>query len=475
MDEDEDEPVESSRYSYEAWFADFGELCKVLARSTTDYQAAVHNFVKGRHSDDIDWKAVRLCRAFEFLELNKAALESTGASPPGSRWASGQLLGILYSWLVVMPWKQGVPMPPFADVGEELLRLERMRRKNGIGYEIEQRIVATTSCSDPEEFLAALSPRSRFYSSLFPRGWVSRGHSDETFLLLPSALRDESRELENLALHSIKTNKDQVRAEKAVLSRFLQIADSIGLSIPEDTQRLRGFLDRLEPLPQLWPPDSVLSLMALAQHHGVPTRLLDWSRHPLKAAWFAAARAIETENISDTLSVWSLGLEFLERDRHSPALFTIVTAPAASNPNLRAQEGVFTLANRILVDELPINRRTFDEFVCGFARAKNLQTSGPCFRKITLPRVHAEKLLFLLALEGITRATLFPDFYGVANSIKDMARWYKEGGPGRIRALEHAETFFVSVDTEVKVSDHPNVQQVDASQRPKSESGGASE
>jgi FRG domain-containing protein len=61
-----------------------------------------------------------------------------------------------------------------------------------------------------------------------------------------------------------------------------------------------------------WPPNEVLSLMALAQHHGIPTRLLDWSRHPLKAAWFAASEASESLEKEGLLSVWALSVELLD-------------------------------------------------------------------------------------------------------------------------------------------------------------------
>jgi hypothetical protein len=123
---------------------------------------------------------------------------------------------------------------------------------------------STTSCETSGEFIAALSRRSAAYPSAFPRAWVFRGHSDDAFPLVPTALRNESRALSDLTLFSIKTNLDQAFNEREVLKQFLEVSDSIGLTIPEDTQTLRRWLDLPARKIKEWPPNEVLSLMALA-------------------------------------------------------------------------------------------------------------------------------------------------------------------------------------------------------------------
>ena len=114
-------------------------------------------------------------------------------------------------------------------------------------------MVVITYCDTVAEFIVALSPRSDSYHSLFPRGWVFRGHADDDYELIPTALRNNSVGLRAFTLHEINNNTRQVCAKKRVLGDFLQTSGSINLHVPEDTQTLHTLIDIRADPPPAWP------------------------------------------------------------------------------------------------------------------------------------------------------------------------------------------------------------------------------
>ena len=140
--------------------------------------------------------------------------------------------------------------------------------------------------------------------------------------------------------------------------------------------------------------------------------------------------------------------------RIEPKPFIVITAPSATNSNLRAQEGIFTLAEHIKADASLIDRRPFDEILQHTFQENKLKSPGPWFHRVTLPQTEAEQLCFNLALEGINWAILFPDFYGIVKAMKDAARWYgTNDGPGRKRAQDHLDSFVISYESTINLAD----------------------
>jgi len=234
----------------------------------------------------------------------------------------------------------------------------------------------------------------------------------------------------------------QVQVEAYLLRRFLTVADDAGLPIPGDSPGLRkrlvqttGDITECIEHPRRafmieWPDEELIPLMALAQHHGLPTRLLDWTYSPQVAAYFAAESATRRPGPDgETLSVWALDCRLLASALFSKGpsdarpMIRLVTAPRASNPNLHAQSGVFTIEwiPRVRAD-VPANRCPLDRLELEGTTREARRQLGPLLLHLTLPHSEAHTLLRLLDREGITGARCFPGFGGVARYLHELAR-----------------------------------------------------
>lgn len=245
-----------------------------------------------------------------------------------------------------------------------------------------------------------------------------RGHANSNWKLIPTSLR-EGFHKNNFLLSGIKNLSDIVANEIAMLFHFARSCDRVGISIPNDSILFRNenliltsnengkYFDN----PALWPNPKLYEIMAMAQHHGVPTRLLDWSDSPYIAAYFAASGAIEKHEeqdwISQKLAIWAV------RNPIQPSSnqLQFIQAPGSVSKHLPSQRGSFSVH--------PIYSYTNDILKTNGLEDYNFYGDGFEFYKFTLPVTEAVRLLHLCSVAGFTAAELFPSADGAGRAVKE--------------------------------------------------------
>lgn len=330
--------------------------------------------------------------------------------------------------------------------------------------------IKVVDCATAEEFIDAISPVGPRFGGFGADDWLFRGQDRDVYPLVPSALR-VTRPLEKVMGSSIQVNSEQIFAEQKTLRDFFELADRRGLTMPDDSQALRAAIERYcsadysekeVTTGEHWPPLDLLSLIGLAQHYGVPTRLLDWTYNPFVAAFFAALgawkhwnREAEMEKERDRarqematsagmpdlyvkpgpdvvfppadekLVVWALSAVSyrMRRSWHGRGRVELVTVPYASNPNIRAQQGLFTVHRPEKIDPFgDVDRRPLDEILCEDLApvAKFKGKDMTLMMRITMPTSRVPRLFFLLEKLGINESAIYPGLEGVARTLIDQ-------------------------------------------------------
>ena len=213
-----------------------------------------------------------------------------------------------------------------------------------------------------------------------------------------------------------------------------RLAPSLLRALPEDATREQaisieyratkefGSKAHLHLASQVIPPSDIVDWWTSMQHYGAPTRLVDWTKSPYVAAYFAVSGNWGQHGAIWMFFVRKLDTAMAARFGHNdiskvrPGYFTHRSAREQlfaveqfrKSDRMVAQQGGFTICTQVLGDH-----ETIIHSCCA--------ASGACtLLKLIIPREQKREFLKQLRAMNITASSLFPGADGLGRSVQEL-------------------------------------------------------